>query len=367
MRGIGGSGGPAVLSLSSGGTFTRSTEGSVLTDAPTDGSTAFLAWLGVNARRIGLLGLLMEGSRTNYLLNSRDLSNASWTAGTATTTTDQNGGPDAAGLADRVNATSGQFSRYSLVPGPAGLVCASAWARAVTGTASFQTLILGTGAALKAGLLSATTSWGRASASATAAGTSGIVPLHGGDQTAVGGQVATAQDCYLDLVQLEAGGFPTSAIRTTAGTVTRGADVLSYATGSYPVSLLDAGFQVVLRPLMTSAELIAANIDMRIVQVGAADYLRLRVNAGAANLDLVCGGVVKGTLALTFTSRDQALTITVRPTAGTLTLSGATTGDGTNTVAGAAWAAASTLYIGADNAGTNPLFGHIGDARMVLL
>lgn len=352
------------LDLFGGGTFTRSTEGSYLTGAPTDGSAAFLAWAGVNARRIENRGdglgamLLMEGSRTNLVLRSRAIDDAAWTAGSAVVTTaDQNGGPDAAGLADRSNVSSAGISRYQPALSGVGTFAGSLWVRGTSGAVSHQMAVFD--ATFNPAILAATTTWGRNSRVATTATALGLLPVEARDRTAQGGQVATAQDVITDLHQLEAGFFPSSAIRTLGTTVTRGADVLSYAVGQYPASFLTRGFRVTVALDCTSAELVSAAADMRLVQVGATDFLRIRQSGANCVVDLVCGGVVKGTLTVTITSRAQLLTISAQPLLGTLTVSGATTGNGTNTVAGAAWGSG-TLYVGADNAAANPAFGRFG-------
>lgn len=97
---------------------------------------------------------------------------------------------------------------------------------------------------------------------------------------------------------------------------------------------------------------------MRLLHVGTAgDFVRVRNNAGSCVAEIVCGGAVKGTLTLTF-SRDQVLTIRFNPSAGTVTVSGATTGNNTNGSGGVAWASGQTLYVGADDTGANNAYGH---------
>lgn len=356
--GFGGDSAPASLSLLTGGTFTRSTEGSVLTAAPTDGSTAFLVWLAANTRRIGYLGVLIEGSRTNRMIQSRTPANIAWSSGTAALTSAANAGVDGAALAFRELAGLSMVSQFQTALVGTGQECASVWVRAVSGAANHQIVGFDAGPSnIRANAKAVTTTYARNDVTHTVGTSIGIIPLDSRDWSANGGQAANTQDCYLDLAQSEQGYFPTSAIRTTAAAATRGADILTFASGQYFAALLSAGGAFTFAPLMTSAELVLQNIDMRLLQVGANDYVRLRNNAGTAVLDLVCGGVVKGTLSPTW-SRDQVLSIRFNPAAGTITLAGATTGNGANGGSGAAWAAASTLYVGADNAGANNAFGH---------
>lgn len=367
-------GSPAIgLDLTSGGTFARTLEGSYQTRAPTDGTSAFLAWAASDVRRASEdrgdgLGacLLMEKAATNYVLRSRELENAAWGAGTGTTTADQNGGPLGDGLTDRCTVTSGQYGNYQTAPGPAGQISCTAWVRGVSGgTHQIYTVHAPAGLVpLAAHALSVASTYVRNETGGTAINTSGLNPIVGLDETAVGGQSAQAQDCYVDLVQLEAGYYPTSAIRTTSASVTRPADTLSYASGSYPAGFLTRGVVIVFAPDASSAEIVSASEDWRLVQVGASDHVRIRNVTGTCKAELVCGGSVVAALSITF-SRGQALTITARPSAGSLTVSGATTGNGTSTGTGAAWASDETLYVGGDSSGTSNATGRfVGSSIM---
>ena len=365
------------LDLSSGGTFARALEASYYLSAPTTGSSAFLAWASSGVRRVenrgdGLgAGLLMEKAATNSLVQSRAL-NTSWTAGTATLTADQNGGPDAAGLADRENATSGQYGSYQGTPGPSGRVVGSIWTRAVSGTGTQQVVLLhnGAGAALAAHATATTTTWSRNDTTGSATTNSGLISVDARDQSGVGGQTATAQDVYLDLAQLEVGYYPTSAIRTTTVSVTRPKDTLSYAVGSYPASFLTDGFTLKFAPDASSAEIYSeGGAGWALVVVGTAgDILSLKPSgtAGSAYIIVTAGGSdVAETGALTF-SRGQALTITYKPSTGYLSVSGATTGNGNwtaNDGPPADWTSGQTLYIGNGSGGTTPVTGRYLDAR----
>lgn len=113
----------------------------------------------------------------------------------------------------------------------------------------------------------------------------------------------------------------------------------------------------------SSAEIVSGTEDMRLVQVGATDYVRIRATAGVCKVELVCGGSVVTSTTVTF-SRAQALTITAKPSAGSLTVAGATTGNGTTTGSGAAWASSATLYVGGDNSGANNITGRIVAAQI---
>ena len=117
---------PLDLDLTQGGTFARSSAAYYYTQAPTDGSSAFLASASPGTRRVenrgdGLgIGYLSEKSATNYVLRSRALDNAAWTAGAGSISADAQAGPDGSGIADRETLASGQYGVYQASPGPSG-------------------------------------------------------------------------------------------------------------------------------------------------------------------------------------------------------------------------------------------------------
>lgn len=171
---------------------------------------------------------------------------------------------------------------------------------------------------------------------------------------------------YVDCAQLEANYYPTSPIRTTSASVTRPTDTLSYTTGNYPAAFLTDGVVVVFAPDASDAEITTAQEDWRLVQVSSNDYVTIRRVAGFPDVckaELVCGGSIVASRTITF-SRAQSLTITAKPSAGSLTVSGATTGDGTTTGSGAAWASSATLYVGGDNSGGNNATGRFVGASV---
>ena len=364
------SGGLLVLSLRAGGVFTRASEGSRLVSAPTDGSIAFLAWSGNDVRRIEERGdglgscLLLEGARTNYVVRNRDFS-AFWSPDGGTFTAGQPS-PDGAAAAYRHQVPSASLGDYQQTVGmpTTGYHCVSQWIRSYAGVVTGRFSAWEASGTANLGMTGSIDQiYRRWDMQYAALSQMWIAPSSA--RAMNGGAIAAgAADQIPDLVQVEAAPFPSSAIRTGASSATRAADILTYATGSYPTSFLASGFRVVVALDASSAEIIAAGADMRIVQVGANDYLRVRASAGSCVVDLVCGGVVVATRTVTF-ARGQALTTTPRPAAGSLTVSGATTGDGTATGSGAAWASASTLYVGADNAGSNNMFGRLVGAQIV--
>ncbi len=365
-----GGGGARGLSLLSGGTFTRSTEASYQTSAST------VAWAAVNERRTEDRGdalgpaYLTERSRTNLALQSEALdTGAVWVPSFATVTANGAVAPDGVTDADRVAVLSGGFLRSNALTVSANpaVVSGSIWTRAFTGTETRQHVIGNATTTGEGG--THTETWGRRYVNhlvAVADGTSVLYLISDGRNFAgSGGIAAGARDGYLWGAQLENARFPTSYIRTVGTSVTRGADALSYAAGDYPVSFLTSGFRCTVALDCTSAELIADALDMRVMQVGADDYLRIRESGGACVVDLVCATSVVATKTITLTSRSIVLTLTAQPSAGTLAVAGATTGDGSNSGAGAAWTSG-TLYVGTDDGGTNGLYGRIGSTVRAL-
>lgn len=364
-----GGGGALGLNLATGGTFTRSTEGSYLTGAPTDGTAAFLAWAGVDVRRIENRGdglgpmLLMEGSRTNLLLQSRALDNVGgWSAGTGTITADACPGPDGTVVADRTVAASGSYcADQPRVSGVGTQVSATQWARRVTGTGNGKPGIANGDATATASIATAlTTTYQRLELQINTLLRADFDFLACDGRNTWGG-AAQALDYASDLQQVEVGYFQSSAIRTTAAAVTRGADALSYAVNQYPSSFLTRGFRFTFAADATSTETAAtAGAHMGLVAFDANNYLLLLVSAGSIFLQLITQGSTRVSAGpITWVARGQLLTIECRPSTGQLVVAGATTGNGTTTGTVCSFDAGS-MIIGARAAGVSPAFGRFG-------
>lgn len=338
-------------------TYARSTEGAYLTAADA------LAWATTNTRRTGYLGTLIEGSRTNLLTAPRDTSGTGWTF-SGTRNLGVGNGPDGASLtADQGAAASGAFGPYySLGTGLTGWYTGSCWARRAPSAGAdeahiaLQNGVGGVGTYVSIAIAEA---WKRFKIPRDFTNlVSYFVPWEG---RALGGLTARALDYWADLFQFEAGAFASSAIRSAA---TRGADIVSEAT--FDAALLTIGGRARVAPLCSSAELIAHAAEMVIAAISTTDYVALCVDSGAAKVRLVQGGTQRAiTGALTW-SADQVLTITWAPSAGSITVAGATTGNGTSSGTGAAWSSG-TLRIGALSDGTKPIFAHYTDSEIVVL
>lgn len=365
FRGFGSSPPPS-LYLGAGGTRTRTTEASYLTGAPTDGSSAFLAWAAINELRIENRGdglgpmLLMEGARTNLALWSRDLTNAAWTAavGTCTTTAADEEGPDGGMTATRSQISAASTSRYLTNGVLSGNYAGSEWVKRKRSLGSDviqaglpQIATPGSGGAY--GPVTLTTAYQRAWGVTDPAAAASFLVC--GDGRVGGAFTSRALDIESDLHQFELGAFPSSAIRTTTAAVTRGADLLQYAVGQYPASFLTRGFRFTFAPDFSSAELLASGAGIALMHDSIGTNV-LQLTAGSAPRFWVNGSFVDGS-ALTY-SRGQLLTFTVEPLAGRITVSGASAGNGSATLTGVAWPAG-TLTIGSSG-GSIPAHGRFG-------
>lgn len=365
-----GSGSVTALDLTTGGTFTRSSEGSYLIGAPTDGSTAFLAWAPNDVRRIEDRGdglgsmLLMEGSRTNYILYNQDFANAYWTP-LGTLTPAYANGPDGTLTAARNQVLSASVgtSRHGINGLPTATVFyATSWAKRLSGAGSGlgQLAIDSPSTGDATGVLTLSDSiYQRLEVTTSVGGLNPwIYPWCGSGSYGTGG-TNSAVDYISNLIQAEVGGWPSSAIRTTSATITRSADVLTYAVGQYPSSFLTRGLLVSVAPDFSSAEIAAAGTTCVIVYEGTNNALWLIGNAGVCRAELWAGGTRLVQPTITF-SRGQLLSFAASPSLGgvsSLTVSGATSGNGTYTGTATPWTAAATMYIGANFSGANNWFG----------
>jgi hypothetical protein len=145
--------------------------------------------------------------------------------------------------------------------------------------------------------------------------------------------------------QIETGRFPSSTIRTDGSAATRAADILQFATGTYPTRLLDGRWRFFIEPLGTSTEFDGGN-SLYWWSFGAgSDVNYIRWNAGGG-IQVVQGGVVKITKGITWAARYQRMQLTLDCAAGTLDVQGATTGNGTTVGTAFAWAGGLRLNVG---------------------
>lgn len=376
--------------LGAGSTFARASEGSYYTQAPTDdegdvAGKAFLAWAVANTPRIdsrdGTPMLLLEGARTNYHTTSRDL--GSYTdVGTPSKTDNTTGAPDGDATSRRVDLLNGE-AHYK---GTVGLTAAapyiySQWQRGIAGQTDPMVARIGLNATDQAESSSPpSTTWRRSVLTGSPTGTGQNEMAQEGRATNTlgpSGIAAGDRDGMFAMPQVEGGAvasaaFASSFIRTAGAAATRSADVLSCAAGTWPYSMTREGFSFEWRPIFSSAEAVASAGAFTLAGIagGVVDGVRGLQSGVNFLLEIRSNSVSVISQAITF-SRDQAMRITVNPLAGTLTIEGATTGNGTYSAAefSTRWSgqhAASVLYVGARSGTSEQCFSRISRSWRLL-
>lgn len=344
-----------------GGTFTRTSEGSYYTRAPDGVGVPFISWAASNELRYDAIDgdplALFEGSQTNLCFWSEDLNQASWIKTGASISGTTAAAPDGASDCCTVAFTA---SASDMVMRPvAGTANATTYmttvfARRTTGSGNIRLRVLDrNGAAQVSSDIAIDTSWKRIEY-AVSWGTGVATPEVG----VINGSGGTAQDVEVWGFDVKSGAtigaFPTSYIRTTGASATRGADVLTYA--SMPLRMATSRWRFAYRPLYSSTETltIAAIYGMD----SAADS---SIATSAGNVIAYAVGVSKFSRTPITYARNQAMTITPDCGAFTMTVAGAATGDGTGAVGTTPAYATTYLRVGAIFSGARPTFARIGE------
>jgi hypothetical protein len=233
---------PGSYSFSTPWVFSRPSVATVQTGI----SSIQTSGIGNNVARIGddgqgHFGLVVEEQRTNLVANARNLNGSDWYAGWMTSTTTMAGaGPDGVNSAADVTVSASGYSKYQYFGTLSGSFVASSWYARASGSGPFQLFNEETPSIGSAVAGTAVTGWQRAfveHAFPSAGSTAYVVPLDGRNLTAFGGVASQAMSALVDLVQFEAGKFPTEAILTSGGVATRASDRLAASS----ISLLDGG------------------------------------------------------------------------------------------------------------------------------
>jgi hypothetical protein len=197
------------------GTFTRSTTGTRL------GQTGLIETVAAgNVRREwdacgNPLGWLIEGSRTNAVLSSRDLTNAIWTKTNCTAALSQTGIDGAAASASLLTATADAATCLQSITLASSNRFQTAYLKRIAGSGAVSMTTDGgaTWTDITASL--STTAWTRVS-----------IPVQTLANPSVGFRLATSGNAIaVDGVQNETGSYSTSNIATTSAAVARSADV----------------------------------------------------------------------------------------------------------------------------------------------
>jgi hypothetical protein len=202
-----------------GYSFTRASDGYY------ENADGTLTLFGSGALRRGDRGVLVEGSRTNLALWSRDFTNAAWVKVNATAALNQVGVDGTVNGASSLTATAGLGTVLQTVVSLSAARATTCYVKRITGTGTIEftsdnisytdiTSSLSTG------------SWFRAVVTGTIT------------NPVIGFRITTSGDAIaVDFAGLESAAFPSSPIITTSAAATRAADLLSYTAGvSYPFS-----------------------------------------------------------------------------------------------------------------------------------
>ena len=225
----------------SNGTCTKTASGGLATTGIANGD---LVVLSSNQPRVeydseGVLGLLVESSRTNSCLRSQEIDNAAWTkynfgsGSIPTVTANYATAPDGTMTAERVQFSAVNAGDQSGVLQAVGITtgtnAVSVYLKGTSGSGSICLSVYATGAYTTCNFVS--TSWSRCTV-AGAITSSGTIRI-GNDSAVCGGGAMTAQDVLVWGAQFEVGNYATSYIPTTSAAATRSAES-PYFTVSVP-------------------------------------------------------------------------------------------------------------------------------------
>lgn len=167
------------------------------------------------------LTFISESAATNECLWNRDLTNVAWTKTNATVAKDQTGLDGSANAASSITATANNATCFQSITSASNTSRTfSIYLKRITGTGNLY-LSLDNGSTYNTGIVPSTTGWyAYAKTQSLANPTIGIKLQTSGDKFAI------------DFIQEETGSTHTSPIATTTVTVTRAADVPTYAAGA---------------------------------------------------------------------------------------------------------------------------------------
>lgn len=347
------SGGGSKLLTFASGTYTRASNAWYHTSAST------VVQVAANTIRMESFGdrsnmVAIERSHANQIIQSEDLGNAAWVASNCTVTTNTSTDPEGGSAADTLTVTaSGSASTITQTTASTnGNFSEAVYAMAGT-TSQICSMTVTNGGTTVNLDFTPTASWERYRVRKTAGATPNqmILRPHAAASTGTAGDNVIMWGAYG-----ENGTLYGSYVETVAATASTGADSLTYTSGNWDSRLATgrSEFYWSGNTDNTGMNLTGAFFSFG----GANDEVHLTTTD---TIEVVAGGVqmvVSG--ALTW-SANQIMFVRLNPAAGTITVSGATTGNGTTTGTPWAWPTAVTLRVGARTAGAVELNGRISE------
>lgn len=169
-------------------------------------------------------GYLAERASTNYMLWSRDLTNAAWTKTNITAALNQVGADGGANSASLLTATAGNGTCLQVITLTSRVLFQSAYIKRVTGTGTIN-MTMDNGATWTA--VTPTAAWSKVR-----------IPIQTLANPTIGFQIVTSGDAIaVDYCQSENQFYDTSPIPTTTAAATRASDALSLPNTKFNIQL----------------------------------------------------------------------------------------------------------------------------------
>jgi phage tail P2-like protein len=158
--------------------------------------------------------------------------------------------------------------------------------------------------------------------------------------------------------QIENAAFASQLILSAGSATTRAVDDASVASASVPAAMRSGSFEIVVTPRRASTEA-ADTATETLLAYGAGTDDRIYIS-GSNEIVVRQGGANAVTTGALTWSADQAITLTFDASAGSVTVAGATTGDGTTT--DTSWTMpAGDVQVGNDAALSTAFFGALSE------